>query len=87
MPGGSSRPAGCYRLPSLDSSLEITAEIFLQCLAYSQDENPAPYSSPKVLLSICSKWRAIVLSIPALWATLHLDFDHHLPQTFFPERD
>ncbi|KAJ7450370.1 hypothetical protein FB451DRAFT_1527490 [Mycena latifolia] len=65
--------------------LEITAEIFLQCLASSRNKNPHPYHFPTVFLGICRQWRAIALSIPALWASIHLDFDYDMPRTFYDE--
>ncbi|KAJ7223922.1 hypothetical protein C8J57DRAFT_1390956 [Mycena rebaudengoi] len=62
--------------PVLTLPLDITSEIFIQCLP----EPPAldnahidARQAPLILLHICKEWRRIALSLPALWATLVLD--------------
>ncbi|KAJ7223927.1 hypothetical protein C8J57DRAFT_969121, partial [Mycena rebaudengoi] len=56
--------------PILTLPLEITSEIFIQCLP----EPPAlenahidALQAPLLLLHICKEWRRIALSLPALW--------------------
>ncbi|KAF8155304.1 hypothetical protein K438DRAFT_1987022 [Mycena galopus ATCC 62051] len=53
--------------------LEISSEIFLQCL---RDPFPKPGAreAPMLLLDICSNWTAIALSTPALWMAVQIDF-------------
>ncbi|KAF7361481.1 F-box domain-containing protein [Mycena sanguinolenta] len=55
--------------------LEISSEIFLQCL----DPFPSPGEShaPTLLLNVCNTWTRIALSTPALWASIHIE----LPNT------
>ncbi|KAJ7641550.1 hypothetical protein FB45DRAFT_900476 [Roridomyces roridus] len=52
--------------------LEISAEIFLQCLP--TDPKPGAEEIPTVLLNICNAWTSIALSIPTLWNSIHLVF-------------
>ncbi|KAJ7226604.1 hypothetical protein C8J57DRAFT_1039744, partial [Mycena rebaudengoi] len=48
----------------LDIPPQITSEVFLHCpLA----QRPDPMEAPLLLAHICSKWRAIAFSTPALW--------------------
>ncbi|KAJ7774988.1 hypothetical protein B0H16DRAFT_1509127, partial [Mycena metata] len=49
--------------------LEISSEIFLQCVpSYPQPSNPRV--APMLLLNICNAWSTIALSTPALWVAL-----------------
>ncbi|KAJ7915612.1 hypothetical protein B0H13DRAFT_393976 [Mycena leptocephala] len=53
--------------------LEISSEIFLQCLpALPALPEPRAEGVPMVLLNICNAWTAIALSIPTLWAAIHI---------------
>ncbi|KAJ7129181.1 hypothetical protein C8R44DRAFT_776102 [Mycena epipterygia] len=61
--------------------VELISEIFLHCMPDEQDGLKAhifstSYTPISMLLSnICSLWRDIALSTPALWSTLYLDLD------------
>ncbi|KAJ7668995.1 hypothetical protein B0H17DRAFT_900959, partial [Mycena rosella] len=51
--------------------VEITSEIFLQCL----DGRPIKVellAMPLILTRICGAWRDIALNIPQLWSFLQL---------------
>ncbi|KAJ7860529.1 hypothetical protein B0H13DRAFT_1639534, partial [Mycena leptocephala] len=53
--------------------LEISSEIFLQCLpALPALPRPGAEGVPMVLLNICNAWTATALSIPTLWAAIHV---------------
>jgi len=52
--------------------LEISSQIFLQCLP--SHPKPRPQTTPMLLLNVCNAWTVIALSTPALWASIHLDF-------------
>ncbi|KAF7326585.1 F-box domain-containing protein [Mycena sanguinolenta] len=54
--------------------LEISSEIFLQCLAPFPGQKPAGDRAPLLLLNICSAWTAIALSTPRLWSAVVIDF-------------
>ncbi|KAJ7721897.1 hypothetical protein B0H16DRAFT_1790171 [Mycena metata] len=62
--------------PILRLPLEITAEIFLHCVSDTAAASSDPSIALLLFLRVCRIWRAIALSIPALWANLYLDFDH-----------
>ncbi|KAJ7794143.1 hypothetical protein B0H14DRAFT_2923878 [Mycena olivaceomarginata] len=60
--------------------LEISSEIFLQCLPSSESSGstvfpPKPHrlTAPMLLLNICNAWTDVALSTPALWAAIRLD--------------
>ncbi|KAK7024898.1 WD40 repeat-like protein [Favolaschia claudopus] len=59
--------------PILTVPVEITSEIFLQCLPDRLTE-PRAYSAPFLLGQICSVWRQIALNNPRLWAALHVRY-------------
>ncbi|KAF7328815.1 hypothetical protein MVEN_02510400 [Mycena venus] len=50
--------------------LEISSEIFIQSLAPLPQ--PGAHHVPMLLLNICNSWSDIALSIPTLWAALHI---------------
>ncbi|KAJ7774844.1 hypothetical protein B0H16DRAFT_1407893 [Mycena metata] len=52
--------------------LEISSEIFLQCLSFSLE--PKPLAAPMLLLNICNAWTNIALSTPALWTAISNSF-------------
>ncbi|KAJ7649962.1 hypothetical protein FB45DRAFT_6296 [Roridomyces roridus] len=62
--------------------LEISSEIFLQCLPTGYKNlrrkywypRPRPHSAPLLLLNISHAWTGIALSTPALWASIHVAF-------------
>ncbi|KAJ7748784.1 hypothetical protein DFH07DRAFT_713969, partial [Mycena maculata] len=49
--------------------LEISSEIFLQCLPPLPE--PGAHHVPMLFLNICNAWTSIALSTPALWASIH----------------
>ncbi|KAJ6519126.1 hypothetical protein C8R45DRAFT_851790, partial [Mycena sanguinolenta] len=51
--------------------LEISSEIFLQCLDLFP--SPGPSYAPTLLINVCNTWNRIALSIPALWAAIHIE--------------
>ncbi|KAJ7302073.1 hypothetical protein DFH08DRAFT_1089973 [Mycena albidolilacea] len=65
--------------------LEISSEIFLQCLVpdYTPPQGdrslrPRPMAGahypPMLLLNVCNAWSAIALFTPALWSAIQIDF-------------
>ncbi|KAJ7774996.1 hypothetical protein B0H16DRAFT_82574 [Mycena metata] len=65
------RELNTLRDPIAHLPLEISSEIFLQCLPpYA---GPTPDDAPMLLLNICSAWTTVALSTPALWAYIHID--------------
>ncbi|KAJ7471748.1 hypothetical protein FB451DRAFT_305972 [Mycena latifolia] len=64
--------------PILSLPVEITSEIFLQCLD-GRPIKPDLLQVPLVLTRVCSAWRKIALNIPRLWSCLTLVFDESPP--------
>ncbi|KAJ6530933.1 hypothetical protein DFH09DRAFT_1409603 [Mycena vulgaris] len=60
--------------------LEISSEIFIDCLLNSTD-HPSPTIAPLLLLNICNSWANIALSTTALWANLTLDIPTDTSET------
>ncbi|KAJ7512415.1 hypothetical protein B0H11DRAFT_1951130, partial [Mycena galericulata] len=54
--------------------LEISSEIFLQCLPYMP--GPSTNYAPILLLNVCNAWSEIAISTPALWAEITVVFPH-----------
>ncbi|KAJ7633455.1 hypothetical protein DFH06DRAFT_1222851 [Mycena polygramma] len=52
--------------------LDIIQEIFLACLPTHRNCVMSASEAPVLLGRICSSWRAISLSTPRLWASLHI---------------
>ncbi|KAJ7102794.1 hypothetical protein C8R44DRAFT_808554 [Mycena epipterygia] len=52
--------------------LEISSEIFIQCL--SPYPEPGASHIPMLLLNICNTWTDIALATPALWSSVHVEF-------------
>ncbi|KAJ7020636.1 hypothetical protein C8F04DRAFT_1241914 [Mycena alexandri] len=64
--------------PVLTLPVEITQEIFIQCLPFDQCRpfvTQVETHTPLTLLGVCREWRDIALSTPELWAALSLHFD------------
>ncbi|KAJ7498510.1 hypothetical protein FB451DRAFT_1202140 [Mycena latifolia] len=60
--------------PVLTLPLEITSEIFVHCLPTEREWDCVnPKEAPLLLAHVCSAWRQITLSTPALWTTLDID--------------
>ncbi|KAJ6599991.1 hypothetical protein DFH09DRAFT_627888 [Mycena vulgaris] len=64
--------------PVLTLPPEITSDIFMWCSALDL-VSPHPSRAPLILLQVCRAWRAIALSVPALWDTLH-DLECRVPE-------
>ncbi|KAJ7649943.1 hypothetical protein FB45DRAFT_858878 [Roridomyces roridus] len=56
--------------------LEISSEIFLQCLSPPSNFHPRPHAHlpPLLFLGICHSWTNIALSTPALWTSIGIVF-------------
>ncbi|KAJ7086333.1 hypothetical protein B0H15DRAFT_801539 [Mycena belliarum] len=61
---------------------DVLQEMFLACLPTTRDAVMSAREAPLLLCRICSAWRAIALSIPALWASLHMPLQHIFERTF-----
>ncbi|KAJ7633449.1 hypothetical protein DFH06DRAFT_692477 [Mycena polygramma] len=59
--------------------LDIVQEIFLACLPTHRNCVMSASEAPVLLGRICSSWRAISLSTPTLWASLHVIRPLHPP--------
>ncbi|KAJ7187134.1 hypothetical protein C8R46DRAFT_981420, partial [Mycena filopes] len=55
--------------------LELSSEIFLHCLPRRSWQKPRAGDAPQLFLNISARWSNIALSTPALWSTIHLDFN------------
>ncbi|KAJ7664337.1 hypothetical protein DFH06DRAFT_250399 [Mycena polygramma] len=66
------RQLNAIRDPVARLPVELSSEIFLHCLP--QQRKPDSCTAPMLLLSVCNTWTDIVLSTPALWSTIYLDF-------------
>ncbi|KAJ6523347.1 hypothetical protein B0H19DRAFT_1201903 [Mycena capillaripes] len=66
------RQLNALRDPVAQLPLEISSEVFFQCLP----ETPTPDARAvqMLLLNVCSTWTDIALSTPGLWATIHMGF-------------
>ncbi|KAJ6542066.1 hypothetical protein DFH09DRAFT_991011 [Mycena vulgaris] len=69
--GAAQRQLNAILDPVARLPLEISSEIFVQCLP----ARPGPDASeaPLLFLNICNTWTEIALSTPALWAAIHAD--------------
>ncbi|KAJ7682250.1 hypothetical protein DFH06DRAFT_1160653 [Mycena polygramma] len=71
--------------PVLTLPVEITAEIFSQCLATMDELRVQDYRGismlpkhpllPTLFMRVCQTWKNIALSTPVLWARLYICFD------------
>ncbi|KAJ7757794.1 hypothetical protein DFH07DRAFT_706267, partial [Mycena maculata] len=52
--------------------LEISSEIFFQCLPPIPE--PGATRVPLLLLNVCNSWSCIAISTPALWASIRVQF-------------
>ncbi|KAJ7762053.1 hypothetical protein DFH07DRAFT_815091 [Mycena maculata] len=66
------RQLNAFLDPVARMPLEISSEIFIQCLP----PFPEPGSShiPMLFLNVCKAWTEIALSTPALWSAIHVQF-------------
>jgi hypothetical protein len=54
--------------------LEISSDIFLQCLDPVPERGVGPCQAPILFLNICSGWTAIALCTPELWSAIEITF-------------
>jgi hypothetical protein len=54
---------------------DVLQEIFLACLPTDRNAAMSATEAPLLLTCICSAWRALALSTPALWTSLHLPLE------------
>ncbi|KAJ7762044.1 hypothetical protein DFH07DRAFT_707650, partial [Mycena maculata] len=66
------RQLNAFLDPVARMPLEISSEIFIQCLP----SLPVPGARrfPMFFLNLCKAWTAIALSTPALWSAIHVQF-------------
>ncbi|KAF7364804.1 hypothetical protein MVEN_00350500 [Mycena venus] len=61
--------------------LDIIREIFIACMPKDQNAVMSAQEAPLLLGRICSSWRAIALSTPRLWSSIHIAEPHDtIPQ-------
>ncbi|KAJ7628084.1 hypothetical protein B0H17DRAFT_1285360, partial [Mycena rosella] len=65
------RQLNAIRDPVARLPLEISSEIFIQCL--STRPRPGALHAPMILANICTIWTDIALSTPSLWAAIDAD--------------
>ncbi|KAJ7024545.1 hypothetical protein C8F04DRAFT_1131315, partial [Mycena alexandri] len=69
------RQLNAIRDPLTCLPLEISSEIFFQCLPPGPlHPRPGARTPPLLLLNICNSWTDIALYTPALWSSIYLDF-------------
>ena len=51
---------------------DIIQEIFYHCLPTGRNPMPSATEAPMLLTQVCSLWRAIALTSPWIWASLHI---------------
>ncbi|KAK6996959.1 hypothetical protein R3P38DRAFT_3068830 [Favolaschia claudopus] len=55
--------------------IDILGVIFLECLPTTRNAVMSAQEAPLLLCRICSAWRTTALSMPRLWASLHIPFN------------
>ncbi|KAK6974617.1 hypothetical protein R3P38DRAFT_3132563 [Favolaschia claudopus] len=68
------RQINALRDPIVRLPPELTTEVFMRTLDPTISAAPSHAGMPSLLLNICSAWTSIVISTPALWATIRIDF-------------
>ncbi|KAJ7678820.1 hypothetical protein B0H17DRAFT_1206590 [Mycena rosella] len=68
------RELNAVRDPVSRLPLEITSEIFIQCLPSTSTPQPGARGIPMLFLNICNAWTNIALSTPVLWEAIHIKF-------------
>ncbi|KAJ7617444.1 hypothetical protein DFH06DRAFT_1306823 [Mycena polygramma] len=51
---------------------DVIGEIFMACIPSDQNPVMSAQTAPLLLGRICSEWRAITLSTPRLWSSIHI---------------
>ncbi|KAJ7449980.1 hypothetical protein B0H11DRAFT_2289356 [Mycena galericulata] len=64
------RQLNAIRDPVARLPLEISSEIFIQCLPLLPE--PGAHNIPMLLLNICNTWTDLALSTPALWDSIRV---------------
>jgi hypothetical protein len=65
--------------PILRLPLEISSQIFIDCLSDNIWDDVNQFVSPQMFGQVCSSWRRLASSIPTLWRSLQLDLDKAHP--------
>ncbi|KAJ7678784.1 hypothetical protein B0H17DRAFT_1182298 [Mycena rosella] len=68
------RQLNAVRDPVTRLPLEISSEIFIQCLPSSSNPQPGARDIPMLFLNICNAWTDIALSNLALWEAIHIKY-------------
>ncbi|KAJ7680112.1 hypothetical protein B0H17DRAFT_1182130 [Mycena rosella] len=68
------RQLNAIRDPVSRLPLEISSEIFIQCLPSTSNPQPGAPDIPMLFLNICNAWTDIALSTPALWEAIQIQF-------------
>ncbi|KAJ6485384.1 hypothetical protein C8R47DRAFT_1130018 [Mycena vitilis] len=55
---------------------DVVQEVFLACLPTQRNSVMSIKDAPLLLTRICSAWRSLALSTPALWASLHIPLEY-----------
>ncbi|KAJ7618104.1 hypothetical protein DFH06DRAFT_1144938 [Mycena polygramma] len=55
---------------------DVVQEVFLACLPTQRNSVMSTKDAPLLLARICSAWRTLALSTPALWASLHIPLEY-----------
>ncbi|KAJ7693874.1 hypothetical protein B0H17DRAFT_1277309 [Mycena rosella] len=72
--------------PVLTLPHEITSEIFVHCLPAKPSWLPNTTEAPLLLMHVCSAWRNIAGSTPALWSTFNIALTAGIePYPYFSE--
>jgi hypothetical protein len=71
----SQRQLNAFRDPLAGLPLELSSEIFVQCLPqYGYHVSPDARIAPMLFLQVCNAWAEIALSTPKLWTAICLPF-------------
>ncbi|KAJ7175238.1 hypothetical protein C8R43DRAFT_872969, partial [Mycena crocata] len=70
--------------PVLTLPVEITSQIFLECLPQNGRVRPSPHAAPLLLAQICHHWRNIALSTCQLWSTVDISLSEFYPSQKHP---
>ncbi|KAJ7666658.1 hypothetical protein DFH06DRAFT_1184409 [Mycena polygramma] len=70
------RQINAIRDPMARLPLELSSEIFVQCLPLELEHRSPKVdggTAPMLLTNVCHAWAAIAISTPALWAGIHVE--------------
>ncbi|KAJ7141717.1 hypothetical protein C8R43DRAFT_1017064 [Mycena crocata] len=57
---------------------DVVQEIFVACLPTHRNAVMSAREAPLLLARVCSAWRTLAMTTPALWATLHIPLEYIL---------